>query len=111
MAELMQATNAFSCSLDSAGRVPFAVGVNDIFAADDEVVRRYPDNFRPVRRRDSAEVRRPLPAYPGAGEETATAGPGERRSLTRPGRRADKTAAQAAPAPAPTVTTTGPSEV
>jgi hypothetical protein len=108
MADLMQAKDAFSCSLDKNGRVPFSVGAGDLFAADDEVVRRYPNNFRPVRYRDSAEVRRPLAAHPGAGDETATAGPGERRSLSRPPRRAEKAKPDPAPAPA---ASTAPSEV
>jgi len=110
---LMEATQAFSCTLDAHGRVPFAVGAGEVFAADDEVVRRHPGNFRAIRVRDSSEVRRPLPAHPGAvSAETASAAPGELRALTRPpgaGRRTTKAAA--APPPAAAAAPPEPSEV
>lgn len=94
---MMQATQAFSCSLGRDGRVPFAVGAGDIFPASDEVVRKYPANFRALTVRDSSVVRRPLPAYPGA--ETATAAPGERRSLDRPSTPPPDRATPPVPAP------------
>jgi hypothetical protein len=105
---LMEATQAFSCTLDAYGRVPFAVGAGEVFAADDEVVRRHPGNFRPVRVRDSSTVRRPLPQHPGA-VETATAAPGELRHLTRPAAPPVTAARKSKPAAAPTATE--PSEV
>lgn len=75
----MQATQPFTCAV---GGVPFAVGAGEIFTDADEIVRKHPDYFRPVAVRDSSVIRRPLPAHPGM--ETASAAPGELRTVTHP---------------------------
>jgi len=97
---MMQAKQAFSCSLDRDGLVPYAVGPGDVFPATDEIVRRFPDMFRPLLVRDSSVIRRPLASYPGAAE-TATAAPGERRSMARATPPRSKAGAGAAPPPTP----------
>lgn len=93
MAEYVTANTSFSCSLD--GVTPYSVHEGDVFAADDPVVTQEPGSFEPLYVRDSREVRRPLHArpYPGAQRETATAAPGERRTVV--------TAPPAPPAGAP----------
>lgn len=102
--KLMQATQPFTCVV---GGVPYSVGAGDVFGDGDEVVRAHPGYFTPVAVRDSSTIRRPLPRHPGA--ETASAAPGELRTVThppqeRPPRKKATTAAAAAP-------TDGPSEV
>lgn len=102
MAELMQAQVPFTTQVNG---VPYAVGAGDVFAASDEVVRRHAAYFRPVSVRDSSVARRPLPRHPGA--ETASAAPGELRSVTHPPREQPKRKATATAAAA----ADGPSEV
>jgi hypothetical protein len=107
MADYVQARWSFSCSLDSNGYVPFAVGAGEIFETSDEVVRRFPKNFQELVIRDSASVRRPLPRHPGA-VETASAAPGEMRAVAHPPpERARKSRASSTA----TATSDGPSEV
>lgn len=81
---MMQARQSFSTSLGGDPWTPFAIHENDVFADDDEVVRRFPENFQPVTVRSSADRRRPLGTERRAQTETATAAPGELRQLSRP---------------------------
>lgn len=106
---MMQARQSFSTSLGGDPWTPFAIHENDVFADDDEVVRRFPENFRPVTVRSSADRRRPLGTERRAQTETATAAPGELRQLSRPS--ASPPAAKATKAKASAASTTDTSEV
>lgn len=82
MAELkiVEASSSFAAYLPDG--TPFNVAAGDRFRADDPVVKANPAAFGEITVRSSL----PAEAPPSAARstETATAGPGERRSVARP---------------------------
>lgn len=77
MAEILRATQAFSYT-DRDG-IPQIVRPGDIVSADDPGVKGREHLYEPV----EASVSRTRSARSGHATETATAGPGERRTRTR----------------------------
>lgn len=111
--ELMQAESGFMCTV---GGVSILVSTGDVYPSSDPVVAASPLSFRTVRVLNSADRLLAFNRPRGAAVETATAAPGEHRTLTAPADVAARPAATgkqpaAKKAPAAAAAGSTPSEV